>query len=278
MRKQMSIMSEDSTLTGFSAQFLDARVAEAQAIIRKTAEISEFPLLVQFSGGRDSMAMLGLARSVTDHFICCYMESGLEFPGTLDFVRNACNAQGVPLLVSHPSMHKGTLFDRLPTRKHFPNVRAQWCNPDLKLRPQKKLLHRIFGRGTFYKLCGVRRFESTRRAAIYKRFAETLMRPDAEHPGSYQVFPILNWTDADILNYIARENLPTHGGYKMYGVSGCSWCIFYGADIYLRVLEHDPNFYDKIIAWENTLGEPSIIGKQYMRDLKDKILKQKEGN
>jgi 3'-phosphoadenosine 5'-phosphosulfate sulfotransferase (PAPS reductase)/FAD synthetase len=208
-------------------------------------------------------------KEVTDNFLCCYMVSGIEFPEAVDFAGEAANGIGVPILYSQPSDHKGGFFERLATFRRFPNIESTWCNRDLKVRPQKKVLERNFGKQTFYKLVGVRKFESNRRRGLYP--ANKLIRPDPEHSGSFLVFPLLHWTDDDVINYLKMAGLPTAGLYKRFGVSGCYWCPFYQVEIYKKVLRELPNIYDEFIEWETKLKAPSVIGEIYLRDLKKEV-------
>lgn len=261
-------------------RFLDDLIIESQRVVKEIAEKSEKPLILQFSGGRDSMALLGIVREVTDHFICCYMATGTELPGVVTFVRQFCKELGVQLLVSNPGMHKGNIFKRIEQFKSFPNLgsfegggQRLWCCRDLKLRPQKKMLIATFGKGTFYRLEGIRRFESDRRKVIYADYTESFMRPDDELANSYEVFPILNWRNDDVERFIEMKHLPTlKQQYRDYGVSGCSWCPFYGPDIYARVITEKPNWYDRWIAWEEKLNIPSVHGGVFLRDIKKAVL------
>lgn len=267
-------MGGQDKLKGWDDWFLKQRVAESLAIIKDVAKRSTYPLILQFSGGRDSMAMLGLVREAgVEDFVACYMATGLEFRNVVQFVRQTCRDLGVPLLVSTPGMYKGNLFKRAEDFHRFPNIIGQFCCRDLKLRPQKTLLRKTFGpKAHLYKLIGVRRFESSRRKWLYLRYCDNPIRPDGEHKGAFEVFPILSWSDDDVKNYIQLQGLPTSTLYRDWGVSGCSWCPFYGAEIYLRVLRHLPNHYDRIIALEEKLGQPSVLGQVWLRDLKKQVM------
>lgn len=267
-------MIEQFTLPGIDQHFLEERLVESREVIKKVAESSDLPLFIQFSGGRDSMAMLSLVREVTDDFVCAYMATGLEFKGVIQFVKKTCAELGAKLLISNPSMHKGNLFKRIEQFQTFPGLIASWCCRDLKLRPQKKMLQSIYGKGTFYKLEGIRLSESIRRKYIYKDYTDSPIREDSEFKGSYEVFPIINWTDSDVLNYLKMKGLPTMGHYKEFGVSGCAFCPFYGPDFYRRVFSVLPEYqlYRRVIEWENKLEKPSVIGYYYLRDIKREVL------
>ncbi len=219
------------------------------------------------------MSMVGLVQEVTDDFICCYMATGLEFKGYIPFIKETCQKLGVRLLISNPGMHKGNIFKRVRQFKRFPGLIATWCCRDLKLRPQKKMLQARYGKKeTFYKLEGIRLSESVRRKYIYKEYTGNPIREDSEFKGSYEVFPIINWTDRDVKNYLELKGLPTSGLYKEFGVSGCSFCPFYQPDIYRRILRKLPNHYDRIIELENELNLPSVSGYYFLRDLKEEVL------
>lgn len=260
------------TLPDVGSFFLSERLKESREVVKEVAARSKQPLIIQFSAGCDSMAMLGLVREVNAYHVCAYMATGLEFQGFIQFVKDTCNKLGEKLVISNPSMHKGNLFKRIEKFHTFPLISTTWCCRDLKLRPQKKMLRETFGKGPFYKLEGVRRFESARRAVIYKSYSEVPVREDGEHRGSYEVFPIINWTDEDVRQYLEESGLPTTSLYRQFGISGCSWCPFYGPDIYRRVLVELPTHYDRIIDWEEKLGIPSVPGKIYLRDIKKEVL------
>ena len=220
------------------------------------------------------MTLLGLVREVTSDFVCSYMATGLEFKGVVQFVKETCKELGVPLIISQPGMYKGNFYKRLAQFKRFPIMQGpQWCCRDLKLRPQKRLLQKEFGRGAIlYKLEGIRRFESARRKHIYKDYADTLFRPDSEHKGSYEVFPILNWSDDDVLNYLEMKGMRTLGHYKQFGVSGCAWCPFYTVGIYREVLRQVPTMYDRVIDMEVMLDQPSVAGEIFLGDIKEEVV------
>jgi len=198
------------------------------------------------------------------------MVSGIDFQESVEFATSMGRELGVTMLFSHPSAHKGGFFERLAYFRRWPTVQSTWCSRDLKIRPQVKTLQQNFGRGTLYKLNGVRRWESGRRRVLYP--SSRLISPDPEHKGSFQVQPLLNWTGADVENYLKMKGLPSSGLYKRYGVSGCFYCPFYQTSIYRGVLRSLPNIYDEFIEWEGKLQAPSVIGEIYLRDLKAEVL------
>ena len=270
MKKAVKGGGKQHKLPTIDEFFLKERIAEARGVIHAVADQSEKPLIIQFSGGRDSVALVGLVREVTERFICCYMVSGIDFPESVEFAARMGRELGVTLLFSQPNAHKGGFFDRLAKFRRWPTVESTWCNRDLKLRPQKKVIEMNFGKGVFYKLNGVRRYESSRRKMIYG--IDRFLDKDPEQPRSFRVHPLLLWTDDDVTNYLEMKGLPSSGLYKKYGVSGCYWCPFYQVDIYRSILRCEPDLYDEFIEWEVKLGAPSVIGEVYLGDLKREVV------
>jgi len=256
-------------MASIDAQFLADRLSESRRVIRDVIEHTKKPLIVQFSGGKDSMAMVGLVRELTDNFIGCYMQTDIDFPEAVSFAKESAKRLGFELLISTPADHLGGFFERLPLFG-WPTIHSLWCNRDLKVRPQRKRLIKEYGKGIYYKLVGVRRYESTRRRKMHE--AGSFYAEDYQTGGDILVYPLLNWTSADVKNYLKVAGLSTSSLYKKYGVSGCYWCPFYQASIYRKVLADLPNLYDKFIEWEEELGA-SVNGYIYLRDLKEEIVK-----
>jgi len=263
-------MLSQQTLYGESE--LDYRVRQSTKIIESMLAKTKTPLIVNFSGGKDSTVLLDLVQKVTDKFICCYMSTEIELPKNLDYVRDACEKRGCELLVSVPSEHKGDFFSRLATFKIFPTFSAPWCTRDLKIRPQRKMLNRLYGKKRFFKLTGVRRSESSRRTQIYKSYKlEGFIQNEYQYGGGDQlVHPILYWSEENIVEYLRREKtkVETNPLYEKFGVSGCAWCYFYQSCIYEKVLAEYPELYNRFIEWENKLNIPSVSEHQWLRDIK----------
>ncbi|MFX0132080.1 MAG: phosphoadenosine phosphosulfate reductase family protein [Candidatus Hodarchaeota archaeon] len=253
---------------------LSFKINETMRIIRKAKkESGNIPIILNFSGGKDSLLLLNLVKKVTDDFICFYCVTKIEFPETVESVKETAKELEIPLLFSYPNDHKGSFFKRLKQFRYFPLIKNTWCSRDLKWRPQKKVLMRFFGNKTFYKLNAVRKYESVRRTHIYHK-NNVFFWKDYDVSKDLMVFPILNWTTNERDNYLLKNKIKirTNPLYKKYKVSGCYWCPFYQASIYRRILSDFPNLYDKVIDWEIRLNKPSVSGKKWLRDLKDEMV------
>lgn len=255
----------------------------------------DIPLIVNFSGGKDSLVCLSLALKVTDNVECCYADGGFELPETLPYIKLRCKEFGVKLHVakagevtlSHrkgsPNFHCQTLKDFVLFYGYFPTSGRRWCSTWLKQRVMKAYWRQIYDNKTIlYKLNGVRMFESPVRLWKYGKHkhykkhvvdGNKYIRYDREHNPCRLVYPILDWNDKNVVDYLEKENIKVHSGYKVFGVSGCKWCPVHKYATYEKILSVYPNIYDDIIELEEKTGKPSVENKYFLKDIKEEMKK-----
>lgn len=240
-------------------------IKEAKKVIREASERGR-PIIL-FSGGKDSLTTLLITLETLGDAEALYMDSSITLPGDVDYNKRVCRKLGVKLHIVHPAKHyQGDFAYQVRRWGYFPTINRTWCLIRLKVRPQRAYLRSVYGYECIYKLSGVRRYESSRRRAMYKPSAFTA--PDQEHSGSFLVSPILNWRDEDVLEYLTQHpKIEPNPGYHQYGVSGCKWCPYYQPEIYQRVHALHPGIYDDIIALENEIGKPSVTGHLWLGEL-----------
>ena len=104
-------------------------------IIKRAIKLSEpNPLIVNFSGGKDSLVVLHLIRRLTDNFICIFCKSSLDFPQVIEAVETTAKDLDVELHFSTPDLYKGDFWKLLKIREKFPTINYRWCSRDLKNR------------------------------------------------------------------------------------------------------------------------------------------------
>ena len=207
------------TKTELNNQHLDWLEAESIHIIREVVAECENPALL-FSGGKDSVVLLALARKTFQlgdrpvhlPFPLVHIDTGHNYPEVIQFRDEQVAKLNARLVVGHveDSIAKGTVVLRKET--------------DSRNAAQAvTLLETIADNGFDALMGGARRDEEKARAKErifsfrdeFGQWDPKAQRPELWslynaklHKGeNMRVFPISNWTELDIWQYIARENL-----------------------------------------------------------------------
>ncbi len=145
------------------------------------------PIEVAYSGGKDSDVILQLAKEAGIAYRAIYKNTTIDPPGTISHVK----AMGVEIL-----RPKETFF-QLVARKGFPSRFMRFCCEALK---EYKVMDKA--------IIGVRKAESTRRAKRYDEPTECRWF-GAKKPENHveQIYPILDWTDEDVLRFITGRGI-----------------------------------------------------------------------
>ncbi len=94
-------------------------------------EYKNLPVYVSFSGGKDSLVVLDLARASLKQreLRAFFLNTGIEFPETVDFVRSYCCENKIPLV----EMNSGTAFWEQVEKFGPPAKDFRWCCKVCKL-------------------------------------------------------------------------------------------------------------------------------------------------
>lgn len=177
---------------------------DALRIIKKHRE--DRPIAnVSFSGGKDSAAVLHLARKagVEQAF---FIDTGIELPETVEYVESC----GVDII------RKGGDFFSAVEKAGPPGKDHRWCCKLLKLHPLRIYLSEVGSSVTFQ---GNRWYESWNRADL----DETSQNP--ANPLQLNVSPIRSWRAFEVFLYLWWQKIPINPLYEM-GLEriGCYLC------------------------------------------------------
>ena len=195
---------------------LQALEAEAIHIIREVAAEFEHPVLL-FSGGKDSIVMLHLAAKAfypaALPFPIMHVDTGRNFPEVLDIRdRRARRGRGPPHRGLGPRRHRRRPGGRGDGRRGQPQPAADdhpaavdprgWLRRCVRRGPTRR--GESSGQGADLQL--PRRVRPVGSQASAARVVEPVQRsaPRGEH---IRVFPLSNWTELDVWQYIADEGI-----------------------------------------------------------------------
>jgi sulfate adenylyltransferase subunit 2 len=204
--------------SGYRLTHLRALEAQSIHIFREVAAEFERPVLL-FSGGKDSIVMLHLARKAfwpaPIPFPVLHVDTGRNFSEVLEFRDRYAEALGVKVLVAYvqDDIDAGRTVEDTSPRA----TRNRLQTPTL-LRAIREGKHdAVFG--------GARRDEEKARAKErifsfrdeYGQWDPKNQRPELwnlynarHHKGEHiRVFPLSNWTELDVWNYIGQERIDT---------------------------------------------------------------------
>lgn len=142
---------------------------------------------VAYSGGKDSDVILQLAKEAGIRFRAIYRNTTIDPPGTIAHV----GRMGAEIL-----RPKETFFQLL-AKKGFPNRFSRFCCEKLK---EYKVMDKC--------IMGVRKSESSKRNERYNEPTECRFygrKTEANHVEA--IYPILDWTDNDVLAFVEDRHL-----------------------------------------------------------------------
>jgi sulfate adenylyltransferase subunit 2 len=209
-------------MKSYRVSHLDQLESEAVFVIREVAAQFERPVLL-FSGGKDSIVMLHLARKAFFPaklpFPILHIDTGHNFPETIEYRDRSAAASGANLIVRtvQDSIDKGrvveekgpkasrnglqtvTLLDALEELR-FDAAMGGARRDEEKARAKERFFsHRDdFGQWD----------PKNQRPELWNLFNGR--KQAGEH---FRVFPLSNWTEMDIWQYIRRENIELPGLY-----------------------------------------------------------------
>jgi len=194
-----------------------------------------------FSGGKDSVVIENLAQKADIKFKSYYVSTGIDPPQLTRFIRK-----------SYPHVKwlfpEKNFFELLASQHGYPTGISRWCCKHLKKKPgdKIKLRHKIFG---------IRKEESRQRA-LYKPVSIDYKK------NKIYYYPILEWSESVLWQYIEAENIPYCKLYDMgFHRMGCVVCPFICRKDRILVDKHMkmwPNYYKRFekamrIRWETKI-------------------------
>lgn len=188
---------------------------EAVAFIHQTMERNPLPAVVSFSGGKDSLVTLLLTLDAGLKLPVLFIDTGLEFPETVEHVHQVVSRHGLELIEERAPTNAffGNLVHFGPPAKDF-----RWCCKTNKLGPTVGAILKNFPEGVL-SFIGQRRYESEARRSKPRVWKNPWT------PGQVGASPIQEWNALHIWTYIFWKKEPFNPWYER-GLDriGCFLC------------------------------------------------------
>jgi len=183
---------------------LKEAVDRAADFIREGASKLGREVAVSYSGGKDSLATLLLVLEAGLRPKVVFIDTGLEFPETVQNARDVSGNLGLELLMESA----GEAFWENLARFGPPARDARWCCKCCKLGPVTRLINREFPGGVL-SFIGQRRYESEARASKGPVWKNPWV------PGQIGASPIQEWPALQVWLYLFenREKAPWNPWY-----------------------------------------------------------------
>jgi len=182
--------------------------------IRSFVSKKDIPVTVSFSGGKDSLAAFGVASKAVKDLTLLFIDTGLEFPETSQYVERFAKENDQKLLKASAG---NAFWDNVeifgPPAKDF-----RWCCKACKLGPIADLISKEFPRGTVT-VEGNRMLESFSRSDI------GFVSKNPFVPNQTNLNPVRTWSAAEIWGYIWMKGMSYNPLYeKDMERIGCYLC------------------------------------------------------
>jgi phosphoadenosine phosphosulfate reductase len=200
-------------------QLLQRLERKAVQFIRTTIADQKRPVLVAFSGGKDSLAVLLLMMKAcpSNAFQVMFVNTGIEFPETVENVYTTTSTLGLASRLLVKNVDKDQFF-RVLNQYGLVARDYRVCCKTVKLGPTAQLIEEHFPAGCL-SFIGQRRYESRRRSTAGRIWQNPWV------PNQIGAGPIHDWTALMVWLYLFRQQVPFNQLYRCgFERIGCMFC------------------------------------------------------
>lgn len=209
---------------------------------------SDLPVSVSFSGGKDSLVCLQLARKTPNlDYKILFVNTSLEFPETIDYIEeliDKLNLRDQYCRLDVPEERFWTSVENYgPPGKDY-----RYCCKLLKIGPVNELIDQCVGQKSL-SLIGQRAYESIARAVSKRTWSNPWI------PNQLNFTPIQKWTALHVWLYIFKEQLYYNPLYERgFSRIGCWMCPASNQGVLEIIKSNMPDLWQKwaqfLIEWQ----------------------------
>jgi 3'-phosphoadenosine 5'-phosphosulfate sulfotransferase (PAPS reductase)/FAD synthetase and related enzymes len=234
--------------------YLERKARRAVDFLTKVFNEYRKPVVVSYSGGKDSLVALDLTAQTGVKFYIVFNDTGLEPYETYENVKEVSRRYGAELIVASA----GDSYWRA-IREFGPPARDfRWCCKVIKLGPITNTLLNRFPLG-YISVVGQRAYESFQRARIPRVSVSRWVTKDIV------VAPIQDWTALEVWGYVLMKGLPYNKAYE-YGFDrlGCVICPANELAELDAVSERYPSIYKRLEEIIREFSESQKLPREFV--------------
>ncbi len=226
-----------------------AALSELKSFLART----RLPVNVSFSGGKDSLAALCLCLKVRPRADILFIDTGLEFPETVEYVHQLSTSKKLKL---HVIESEGRFFQEVesfgPPAKDF-----RWCCKTHKLGPLASFIGRHYPKGCVT-VEGRRIYESFNRARI------NFIERNPYVPGQTSLSPIRSWNALEVMLYIYWNRLEPNPLYdEDFERIGCWLCPASLQSEFACLKKTHPQMHEQWTAFLQSWAKKNRLDSRY---------------
>jgi len=219
-------------------------------------------LAVQFSGGKDSVAVLNWVKTVNKtlnkEMVALFVETGAEYPCVTAHVIDVCKRMGVPLKILNPRRH---ILQHYAEKEKFPNSIFRECMHEFIHETTDKFL--LEQKKTFVLLRGGRNEQR-----VKSRKCQTSIEKTVKHVTFKIIAPFYSLTKEQYEEELKKVSAFMWSGYEKGFVRTACWMCPFQTDQQFEALQkHYPVLWEKMKHYIQTWEYPEVKGCAYKKRL-----------
>ncbi|NJE26917.1 4Fe-4S dicluster domain-containing protein [Thermococcus sp. MV5] len=233
---------------------LENKVNEARRFMRRTVGNVNRPIAVAFSGGKDSLAVLGLMlEEFGEDFAIFFNNTGIEFPETIEYIekiKRKLEGKKIKFIVADA---KNAFWSAMCVFSP-PGRDYRWCCKVTKLGPITLTIKRYYPNGVLM-FVGQRKYESM------QRYKQPRIWRNPWVPNEIGASPIFHWNALEVWLYIFSRKLEYNPLYEnRLDRIGCFMCPSSSLAEFQTLKEEKRELWEKwekeLKKWKERFGMP----------------------
>lgn len=236
-------------------RFLDGLESKGVSDIKSFVGNRELPVTLSFSGGKDSLATYGIAKKAKLRITLIFIDTGIEFPDTVEYVHNFVAKHNEQLIEASAGNAFWEQVDTFgPPAKDF-----RWCCKVCKLGPLTSAIEDNFPKGTIT-------IEGNRGLESFSRSRMNFVESNPFVPNQTVLNPIKDWRAADVWGYIWLRGLDFNPLYEQdFERIGCYLCASCLESEWKRISELHPKLHSDWQAYLDKWSKRVGVGPDFVR-------------